>query len=128
MVGALAVPDLAGHSVLWVRQVSASPHGRPMFGKIHAARQRQAVLQLLCQVCGGQPDRSDNGILWLLPGTAPAGQLASPLEVCYRPSAPSAAPRPCANAPHYAPSTPSYGSSESLRPAWPGSKSTTRVS
>jgi hypothetical protein len=53
--------------VLWQRAVSRPWVGRPVFGDVHTLRQRRAMRRLLCQVCGGPADRTDEGVLWLLP-------------------------------------------------------------
>lgn len=53
--------------VLWMRQVHAPDQGVPQYGKIHSARQRHAVLHLLCQICAQEPDENPDGVLWLLP-------------------------------------------------------------
>jgi hypothetical protein len=45
---------------------SATNQGSPDFGRVHPQRQRRAMRRLLCQVCGGPADRTDEGILWLL--------------------------------------------------------------
>lgn len=37
---------------LWVRQAIGRGKGRPNFAEVHALRQRQAMIRLLCQVCG----------------------------------------------------------------------------
>jgi hypothetical protein len=55
------------HGVLWERVPFLPGKGQPRFGIVHALRQRRAVRKLLCQVCAGPADRSDQGTLWLLP-------------------------------------------------------------
>jgi hypothetical protein len=40
--------------------------GRPEFGQVHALRQRRAMQRLLCQVCAGPADQTEDGVLWLL--------------------------------------------------------------
>lgn len=60
--------DRDGFDVLWARTVSRIGDGRPLFKQIHAARQRRAMERLLCQVCAQRADRSDQGVLWLIPG------------------------------------------------------------
>jgi hypothetical protein len=55
------------HGALWHRAVSRPHHGRPEFGNVHTLRQRRAMRRLLCQVCGGPADQSEDGVLWLLP-------------------------------------------------------------
>jgi hypothetical protein len=62
--------DRDAHGVLWARQAHTPHEGIPLFGKIHSARQRHAMLYLLCQICGQEPDENTDGVLWLLP-TAP---------------------------------------------------------
>lgn len=37
-----------------------------MLGKVHSLRQRRAMRRLLCQVCAGPADRTDDGVLFLL--------------------------------------------------------------
>jgi hypothetical protein len=58
--------DRDENGVLWQRMTSAPGQGRPLFGKVHPLRQRRAMRRLLCGVCGGPPDRTDAGVLWLL--------------------------------------------------------------
>src|SRR3989442_68826 len=55
------------HGVLWHRTYSRPRRGRPEFGNVHSLRQRRAMRRLLCQVCGGPADRTQDGVLWLLP-------------------------------------------------------------
>ena len=52
--------------VLWRRSSVRRQVGRPDFGRVHPLRQRRAMLRLLCQVCSGPADQTDEGILWLL--------------------------------------------------------------
>jgi hypothetical protein len=58
--------DRDEHGVLWTRIASSPGHGRPMFGKVHSLRQRRVMSRLLCQVCGGPADRTEQGVLFLL--------------------------------------------------------------
>ncbi len=58
--------DRDGKDVLWMRTHSRPGHGRPVFGEVHTARQRRAMRVLLCQVCAGPADRTDDGVLWVL--------------------------------------------------------------
>ena len=37
-----------------------------MFGQVHPMRQRRTMQRLLCQVCAGPADRTEDGVLWLL--------------------------------------------------------------
>jgi hypothetical protein len=53
--------------VLWTRRTLRQGHGRPQFGKVHSLRQRRAMRRLLCQVCAQPADRTEDGVLWLLP-------------------------------------------------------------
>jgi hypothetical protein len=80
--------DRDAHGVLWQRQIMAPlGQGAPRFGQIQTARQRHAILNLLCQVCGGEPDEDDDGILWLLPRRPEEGpaRMIRPRFVCYPP-------------------------------------------
>ncbi len=61
-----SVYDRDEHGVLWRRMSLRRGVGRPVFAEVHPLRQRRAMRRLLCQVCGGPADRSDDGVLWLL--------------------------------------------------------------
>jgi hypothetical protein len=58
--------DRDDKGVLWHRSASRPGHGRPEFGQVHSLRQRRAMRRLLCQVCAGPADRTEDGVLWLL--------------------------------------------------------------
>jgi hypothetical protein len=58
--------DRDKHGVLWPRVPSLPGRGHPEFGKIHPLRQRRAMTKLLCAICAGEPDRNDQGTLWLV--------------------------------------------------------------
>lgn len=58
--------DRDQHGVLWMQTASRQGRGRPEFARVHPLRQRRAMDLLLCQVCGGPADRSEDGVLWLL--------------------------------------------------------------
>jgi hypothetical protein len=58
--------DRDEHGVLWRRMSSSPGVGQPEFGSIHSPRQREAMRDLLCQVCGGPADQTAEGTLWLL--------------------------------------------------------------
>lgn len=58
--------DRDARGVLWQRPAVRHGVGRPEFGKVHPLRQRRAMRQLLCQVCAGPADRTEDGVLWLL--------------------------------------------------------------
>ena len=67
----LAYPDETLHDrdqggALWARTALRRGQGRPDFGGIHSQRQRRAMQRLLCQVCGGPADRTQDGVLWLV--------------------------------------------------------------
>ncbi|MEU3649467.1 hypothetical protein AB0E59_39260 [Lentzea sp. NPDC034063] len=52
--------------VLWQKVSERPKEGKPEFGRVHPTRQRQAMNELLCQVCAGPADRTPDGVLWLL--------------------------------------------------------------
>lgn len=58
--------DRDAHGVLWHRAAVRHGVGQPEFGKVHPLRQRRAMRKLLCQVCAGPPDRTGDGVLWLM--------------------------------------------------------------
>lgn len=60
------ITDRDSNGVLWHRLPSRPGAGRPLFGKVHTPRQRRAMRKLLCQVCAGPADQTDDGVLWLL--------------------------------------------------------------
>lgn len=57
--------DRDDQGVLWHR-VAEREEGTPEFGRVHPARQRWAMSELLCQVCAWPADRTPDGVLWLL--------------------------------------------------------------
>jgi hypothetical protein len=59
--------DRDDHGVLWQRVRSRPGAGRPEFGKVHPARQKHAMRDLLCQVCAAPADHTGLGTLWLIP-------------------------------------------------------------
>jgi hypothetical protein len=59
--------DRDERGVLWKRMPSRPGHGRPLLGQMHSLRQRKAMRRLWCSVCAGPADRTDEGVLWLLP-------------------------------------------------------------
>lgn len=58
--------DRDQHGVLWNGRAQAHGAGRPRYGEVHPARQRDAMEHLLCQVCGAPADQDEHGTLWLL--------------------------------------------------------------
>jgi hypothetical protein len=60
------VTDRDHKGVLWYRTPHWPGQGRPNFGQVHPARQRRAMQRLLCQVCAGPADQTEDGVLWLL--------------------------------------------------------------
>lgn len=61
--------DRDEQGVLWTRTTARIGVGRPLFKELHPRRQRRAMLGLLCQVCGQPADDTDQGTLWLIPGS-----------------------------------------------------------
>jgi len=58
--------DRDDQGVLWRKVAERPGKGKPEFGRVHPARQRQAMSELLCQVCAGPADHTPDGVLWLL--------------------------------------------------------------
>jgi hypothetical protein len=58
--------DRDHNGILWWRTASRPGEGQPVFGLVHPDRQRRAMLRLLCQVCAGPADQTNDGVLWLL--------------------------------------------------------------
>jgi hypothetical protein len=58
--------DRDEHGVLWTRLPSRPGDGLPEFRGVHPARQREAMLGLLCQICAQPADHDEQGVLWLL--------------------------------------------------------------
>jgi hypothetical protein len=52
--------------VLWQKVAERTTEGKPEFARVHPARQRRAMSELLCQVCAEPADRTPEGVLWLL--------------------------------------------------------------
>ncbi|MDT3395625.1 hypothetical protein RKE29_02995 [Streptomyces sp. B1866] len=85
-----APADRDRHGVLWARLTEAQGEGRPDFGSLHTVRQRRAMFDMLCQVCGGPASRTSRGWLFLVqrPETAeesadwPEGLLSTKPPVC----------------------------------------------
>lgn len=61
------VPGDRRLGVLWNRH-RLGKHGEPLFGQLHTARQRLAMMKNLCQICGGSATGADGRISWLIPG------------------------------------------------------------
>ncbi|MFE7609858.1 hypothetical protein [Streptomyces celluloflavus] len=64
--------DRDAQGVLWSRLIEAPGCGKPNFRSVHPVRQRRAVLEGLCQVCGGPVSRTSRGWLFLLPRSGSA--------------------------------------------------------
>jgi hypothetical protein len=66
------VADRDGDGVLWALTTSSPGLGEPLYSAVHSIRQRRAMRNLLCQVCGEPasphtaPDRDDEEVLWLI--------------------------------------------------------------
>jgi hypothetical protein len=58
--------DRDSQGILWTRTPLCPREGRPEFNRVHPARQRRAMRRLLCQVCAGPADHTDDGVLWIL--------------------------------------------------------------
>jgi hypothetical protein len=60
--------DRDAFGVLWRRATNKPGVGKPVYGKVHHARQRRAMGGLLCQVCAKptRPEATDDGVLFLL--------------------------------------------------------------
>ncbi|WP_433890892.1 hypothetical protein [Streptomyces sp. CA-111067] len=73
-------------SVLWTRTTSRLGKGVPQYGKVHSLRQRLCMQRLLCQICGGPADRTDQGTLWLIDARArsllPVAEITTHPPVC----------------------------------------------
>lgn len=52
------------HNVLWMRCSPPDRDAKPRFKVVHPLRQREVMLGLLCQVCGGQPSSTRKGMLF----------------------------------------------------------------
>ncbi|WP_328915421.1 MULTISPECIES: hypothetical protein [unclassified Streptomyces] len=87
--------DRDRNGVLWARLRHAPGQGRPNYPAMHSHRQRHAMLNLLCQVCGGPADRTSRGWLFLFP--RPAGP-ADPAPDAHEDALTTKPPvcRPCA--------------------------------
>ncbi|RKN45988.1 hypothetical protein D7294_05105 [Streptomyces hoynatensis] len=85
-----AAGDRDRQGVLWARVLDGPGSGRPDFRAMHPARQRRAMLERLCQVCGHPADRNGKGWLFALrrPGPDeegpgwPEGLLCTKPPVC----------------------------------------------
>jgi hypothetical protein len=60
------VADRDRNGVLWFRTPFRPGQGRPEFGRVHPLRQRRTMQRLLCQVCAGPANQTEDGVLWLL--------------------------------------------------------------
>ncbi|MEU2740202.1 hypothetical protein ABZ656_33815 [Streptomyces sp. NPDC007095] len=58
--------DRDERGVLWLRRRESRKVGDPLYGAVHSGRQRRAMAELLCQVCGEPADQDDRGVLWML--------------------------------------------------------------
>ncbi|MEU2426870.1 hypothetical protein ABZ619_38660 [Streptomyces sp. NPDC007851] len=82
--------------VLWRLWDDIQGSGEPLWKDVHAPRQRKAMAEGLCQVCGGPANTNEQGMLWLLEDqrdegpTWPNGYMTVHPPVC-RPHAPVAA-------------------------------------
>ncbi|WP_159037127.1 hypothetical protein [Streptomyces specialis] len=67
--------DRDDRGVLWGRLQPGQGQGRPEFAMLHPRRQREAMRQMLCQVCARPASRTSRGHLFLMSQES-AGQLA----------------------------------------------------
>ncbi|MER5973659.1 hypothetical protein ABT112_28720 [Streptomyces sp. NPDC002055] len=69
---------------LWARKSQRIGQGAAEFAGVHPRRQRRAMEELLCQVCGLPADVSDLGVLWMEPITPgdPHSKLSTHPPVC----------------------------------------------
>lgn len=80
--------DRDRQGVLWLRSPVRQGVGEPEFARVHPLRQRWAMSRLRCNVCAKPADRSDEGVLWLLPDYRddwpgwPKGMAATEPPVC----------------------------------------------
>lgn len=60
--------DRDSEGVLWREreEKAEGSRGRIRFADVHPQRQRQAMKDLLCHICGGAADRTADGVLWLI--------------------------------------------------------------
>ncbi|WP_157880002.1 hypothetical protein [Streptomyces natalensis] len=81
--------DRDGCGALWVRCPTAPGDGQIQFGRVHPRRQRDAMWNMRCQVCGRDPDEDDRGLLWLESKApdeiAAAHGVGAPVLTCYPP-------------------------------------------
>lgn len=60
--------------LLWKLWDDIQGSGEPLWKDVHPGRQRRAMRELLCQVCGDPADRDERGVLWLLEDMRDEGQ------------------------------------------------------
>ncbi len=60
------ISDRDSHGALWFRTPSRPRQGEPLFARVHPLRQRRCMRRLLCNVCAGPADQTEDGTLWLL--------------------------------------------------------------
>ena len=82
--------DRDERGVLWSREPSQPGRGEPLFGKVHSLRQRLAMSQLRCQICGGPADQSADGVLWII--DSPSEDISPGEKTAHPPVC-----RPCAH-------------------------------
>jgi hypothetical protein len=58
--------DRDANGLLWTRVAARPGVGEPIYRELHPLRQRRAMRRLLCQVCAGPADQTDQGVLWLI--------------------------------------------------------------
>lgn len=94
--------DRDAFGALWQRYPLAQGKGEPYFAKVHPLRQRRAMTRHLCQVCGNEADRNEDGWLWLVTHED-ASRLAAGGEGRVRTGNPPVCQRCCQLARDYCP-------------------------
>lgn len=94
--------DRDAFGALWQRYPLAQGKGEPYFAKVHPLRQRRAMTRHLCQVCGNEADRNEDGWLWLVT-VEDARRLADGGEPRVRTGNPPVCERCCQLAREYCP-------------------------
>ncbi|MFC0040424.1 hypothetical protein [Actinomadura rayongensis] len=85
--------------VLWGRNITSPGQGTPLFKAVHPVRQRRAMREVLCQVCGA-PCRRD--AVWLLSADEYAfGPWPAPIHTVQPPLCPECVAGPVRLCPHF---------------------------
>ncbi|MCX5215771.1 hypothetical protein OG689_42210 [Kitasatospora sp. NBC_00240] len=71
------------NGVLVLRFTGKPGQGQPLWNASHPGRQTRAMGGLLCRVCGAPADRTEDGVLWLLPHPTTPGGRRRTLDPCW---------------------------------------------